>query len=392
MPKKIVLKILLLFLSWRVLLFLVGGMADSFFVYAPSFPYADALLADFGVSRELFSWGNFDGVHYLTIARQGYMQVDLIQAFFPLYPLVMTFVSSLGLSSLWSGLFISNAMTFVMLLLFYQLVNKNSDEKTAWWSLVALLIFPTSLFFGAIYNEALFMSLVFGSFLLAGNKKWLWAGLVAALATSTRIVGVFLFPALLIQWLYPSYVVFSKKIWPKIWQKVKDRPQNLFFISLTLLGLGSYMTYLHFNFNDAFYFLHVQSEFGAGRQENLVLLPQVMWRYLKILVTAKPIDWKYYTYAQDLVLSLGSLTVLLAFWKKIKPSWLVFSLGAWFLPTLTGTFSSMPRYILACFPIFILWGGWLKTAKPVWKYLSLTISGILLIINTLLFIQGYWVS
>ncbi|HOI05491.1 MAG TPA: hypothetical protein PLJ02_03465, partial [Candidatus Woesebacteria bacterium] len=160
------------------------------------------------------------------------------------------------------------------------------------------------------------------------------------------------------------------------------------------LGLVSYMGYLWVNFNDPFYFLTVQSQFGAGRQSQLVIWPQVVWRYLKIIFTVRPIDWKYFAYVQEFCLSLIGLYYLIkAFLKKELPlAWILFALGAYFMPTLTGNFSSMPRYILVCWPIFFYLAKDFSRWKPQAKILYLTISLLLLIINSMLFIQGYWVA
>ena len=128
-----------------------------------------------------------------------------------------------------------------------------------------------------------------------------------------------------------------------------------------------------------------------GRQETIVLWPQVVYRYIKILLTARPIDWKYFSYVQDFVLSIGVAIGIYLARKKIKLSWLIFSVLTYLLPTLTGSFSSMPRYILVIFPLWM----WLahKLSQPSrWRCCYYLVSVILLMINTILFTQGYWVS
>jgi Gpi18-like mannosyltransferase len=249
---------------------------------------------------------------------------------------------------------------------------------------LALLLFPTSFFLGALYTEALFLLLVVGSFWFARKKHWLLAGLLAGIASGTRVMGVFLWPALILELWWqtkPANLIIF----------IKSNLKTIGQLSLSLVGIISYMLYLWLTFADPISFLNVQSEFGAGRQESLVLFPQVLWRYTKILWTIKLFDWKYYSYVQDLVLSLTALSGLLVFFKKIRPSYLLFALLAFFLPPLTGTLSSMPRYLLVCFPIFILLGQ-VCAEQRVWRVLLLTSSTILLIINTILFIQGYWVA
>src|SRR3989344_4709824 len=87
---------------WRVALLAIAAYAISSLPFKPSFPYWETLLEPNG--HPLFwSWGNFDGVHYLTIAMHGY-SAQFTQAFFPLYPLAIrytqTFVGNYLSSSL----------------------------------------------------------------------------------------------------------------------------------------------------------------------------------------------------------------------------------------------------------------------------------------------------
>jgi Gpi18-like mannosyltransferase len=365
--------------GWRLALLVIGLLASRLLVYEPSFPYARELLGGLALPRWFYSWANFDGVHYLTIAASGY-SAAFTQAFFPIFPLILRLLPHY----LIGGLILNLTLATLLVVIFYNLVKLDHSAKIAQWAVVGLLFFPTSFFLGTLYSESLFLLLVLVVFWLARQKEWLLAGLLAGIASATRVMGVFLWPALLLE----------------LWWQVKPTSLTSFIkhnlkaivqISLSLLGLLAYMLYLWQVFDDPLFFLHVQSEFGAGRQESLVLFPQVIWRYTKILWTVRPFDWKYFSYVQDLVLSLSTLSALLVFFKKIRPSYLFFALLAFFLPPLNGTLSSMPRYLLVCFPLFILLGElWAK--NKVWRYLLMTGSVALLIINTMLFIQGYWVA
>ena len=154
------------------------------------------------------------------------------------------------------------------------------------------------------------------------------------------------------------------------------------------------MVYLNKAFQDPLFFLHVQEEFGAGRSDRFVLLPQVMYRYLKIFLTQHEWTWSYYAYAQELFVTsvVFCLLLYLTFkqWKKHIPE-LVFSWGVFIIPTLTGTLQSMPRYVLVVFPLFIVWNR-LGRDKP-WLYWVLCgVSAMFLLLNVVLFLQGKWVA
>jgi Gpi18-like mannosyltransferase len=383
-------KLLLTVFLWRVFLFIISFYADSFLIYDPSFPYYRSILARLGFPRWIFSWGNFDGVHYLTIVKKGYLGTGLIQAFFPVFPMILRFFRSLSID-----LFFPITLGFQFLVtwvlsgtLFYFVKETlGKSKKIAWWSAISLLIFPASFFMGALYGEGLFLLFILLSFIFAKKKRWLLAGIFGAMASATRVVGIAILPALLIElWLsrknklsYSGVVNFIKKDW-----------LNIIKISLSSLGLLAYMFYLQKTFNDPLYFFYVQSEFGAGREEGLILLPQVIWRYLKIFMTA-PVDLKMFAYVQEFLFSIGAFCLLIFSWKKVRLSYLLFSLLVLLIPTFTGTFSSMPRYIMVAFPIYFLLGEWFSK-KSSFKVFALVLSLLLLIINTLLFIQGYWVA
>lgn len=373
-------KLFLTVLIWRLVLFGFSFFADYFFTYSPSFPYSQDVLAKLNLPRWLYSWGNFDGVHYLTIASKGYFGTGLIQAFFPVFPLLIRFLGGF-LVTLITQFFIIFGLVGILFYFVRKVLGKTN--KTAWWSVIFLLSFPTSFFFGALYNEGIFLLLILLSFIFAKQKKWLSAGVVGALASATRVVGIAIWPALIIEW----WLSKEKKLTIKnVKRELKNSWMELIQLSVSILGLMGYMLYLNKVFEDPLYFFHVQSEFGGGREEEIVLLPRVVWRYIKILATS-PLDWKFFAYVQEFIFSLGTFVILLFSWKKIRFSYLAFSLLVITIPTLTGTFSSMPRYILVAFPIFYLLAEYKKC-----KIFALVLSLALLIINTLLFIQGYWVA
>ena len=372
-------RILLIVLGWRLLLFLIGAVAPQFFAYQGSFS-TPSVLQNYQLPAWVNRWASFDGVHYLSIIEQGYKKIGLIQAFFPIYPLLAKWLGLLINNNLLSLLIINNLATLLALYLIYVLNQQYFKRSQQFLPIILFLIFPSSFFLGAAYSEGLFLLWIFAAFYFFGQKKFWPTALFIALASATRIVGIILLPAMLIDLFYQN----KKKI---------DYSAS-FILCVGALGLVSYMGYLWVNFNDPFYFLTVQSQFGAGRQSQLVIWPQVVWRYLKIIFTVRPIDWKYFAYVQEFCLSLIGLYYLIkAFLKKELPlAWILFALGAYFMPTLTGNFSSMPRYILVCWPIFFYLAKDFSRWKPQAKILYLTISLLLLIINSMLFIQGYWVA
>ena len=146
MTKKNYLHISLVFIIWRITLFAIAFFAPQFLAYQPSFPYVDTLLSNHNLPAWFYSFANFDGVHYLTIAQQGYFGIGLIQAFFPLFPLLVAILSKLSINSITAGLILSNLASFLFLVIWFLIFKKLKGKKLAYLSLPVILSFPTSFF------------------------------------------------------------------------------------------------------------------------------------------------------------------------------------------------------------------------------------------------------
>jgi hypothetical protein len=367
-------------LVWRIILLIVAFYAIQTIAFKESFPYWETLLEPEG-SPIIWSWGNFDGVHYITIAEKGY-SAQYTQAFFPLYPLVIRYLSKVPLSYLIAGLSISHIALPIALFLFYKLVRFDYSAASAKRSLIYLMLFPTSFFLGSLYSESLFLALIFGSLYAARQKKWWIAGILGAFASATRFFGIFLLPALLIEWYYGKDRTKEYSIGKLI--------KTVFPITLSALGLVLYMLYLNKAFSDPLLFLHSQPYFGAERTGGkLILLYQVFWRYTKMLLTVDIHSLVYYTVFLEALSGLLFLLLTLIAFKRIRISYAIFGFLAYITPTLTGTLSSMPRYVLILFPCFILLG---RIRNFRFQRIWWILSAILLGINTALFIRGYWIA
>lgn len=404
MTKQEWIKITGVFVIWRIGLFVIGSIAQQLIPYQPSFPYTNLILATYNLPQWLYSWANFDGVHYITIVSLGYYGIGLVQAFFPFYPMIVNGLNYLFANPIISGLLVSNGFFYLFLLVWYSFVAYKYNRHLAWKTLLVIISFPTAFFFGAMYTESLFLFLVVSSFYAAEKHRWSIAIGCAILASATRLVGIFLIPALFVELLrqqYHQYMLQLRKIGHHFSKKAIVDFLRIFWkwqfagqiLAITLGGLGLvlYMMYLWLTFDDPLYFYHVQSQFNVGRSETVIFYPQVVWRYVKILATYRPLGFHYFSYIQELLVATVGFGVLILSAEYVVLSAVLFSLLALALPTLTGTFASLPRYVLVCVPIYVYLAKW-GEKHPHWFKLYLSVSTILLILNTILFIQGYWVA
>ncbi|MBI2074630.1 MAG: glycosyltransferase family 39 protein [Candidatus Levybacteria bacterium] len=387
--------ILIVFLIWRLFLFLPLFLGYLLLASRSGYEYTNIwkfISPYYPVSSFfLYPWANFDGVHYLRIAGDGYTNNG---GFFPFFPLIIHVASlAFGGSSVFgsveffSALILSNIFFLLAFIVFYFLIRFDFSEKIAVSSIVFLLLFPTSFFFGSIYTESLFLLLSLLCFFHARRKEWLQAGILGSLLTATRIVGISIFPVILYEFIVAEKVQLA-------FRQKKDR-LKLFIKSLPLyfipLGLLSYMWFNVLKWGNAFYFLKAQGTLMNGRStDSIILFPQTLVRYAKILPTVSFYQYEWWIALLEISTFIIVSILLFVAWKKgIRFSYILFSLFCFLIPVSSGTFTGLPRYSVVLFPIFIALA--LINNKKI-QIAYAIISTVLLFILLMLFSRGYFVA
>ncbi len=384
-------KILSTFFVWRIFLFVFAFLAVFLIpVFGNRFPYVDRVLSITHLPGWVWGFGNFDGVHYLRLAQDGY-SAQFSQAFFPLYPLLIRIFNFFPKGNLdpnfytdpsyfYTGLILSSVFFIAGLYLLFKLWKLEQGNKIAWISILLLLTFPTAFYFGSIYSESLFLLLAVLTFWFVKKDKFILAGLAAALASATKVQGVLL------------GLFLAVELWEKYKGKFKGSGKKLLKdilgVIISPLGLLTYMFYLYRIYGNPIYFLTAQPAFGAERSSvPLVTLPQVVYRYIKMLLVLPPGDLSFWNAVLELLITLVLVIALIYAFKKIKFSYWIFITLSVLLPTMTGTFSSMPRYALLAFPLIPLIANFNKASRYI------IIAQVLLeIVLIAVFTRGYWVA
>ena len=324
----------------------------------------------------LRSYGNFDGFHYWHIAKDGYGLYQ--EAFFPLYPVLIKISSFFTNTYFINGLIISNISFALLLFIIFKLIRVTEDKSTTWWFLIFFLSFPTSFFLTSYYTESTFLLFFTLSLYFLTKEKYLSSSIFGYFAALTRFIGLFTVIPIFI------YLLTERK-------KLNFRKIAVLFSPV--LGFLSYSTYLYIVKGDFLLFINTQPSFGANRSNHLILLPQVMYRYLKILLTFK-LDITYFVAILELSVFSIFLLVLLyqlySYFKKrieipknkglrILVGLNLFSLTNLLLPTLSGTLSSIPRYALLSLSFFIFLAA-IKSVR-----IKFTIAVIFIITHIILF-------
>ncbi len=328
-------------------------------------------------------WANFDGVHYMNIAQNGFGYGEF--TFFPVYPILIKFLSgffgnSLAMFNLF-GQIISNLSTVVALFGLYKLIRIDFNQKIAKLSVILALLFPTAFYFVGVYTESLFFALLVWSFYFFRKGKYVQASILAFLLTLTRAVGIGIFPAFVIGWLWEN---FRSKNWPKKFP---------YIFLIIPLGLLSYMFYLYVKVQDPLAFFHMQVYVGEHRSSHIILIPQVLYRYIfKITPNLNYSYWQgVFAFLLEWVIGVLYLALSVYFFFKSKLSYAIFSFVAYITPTFLGSFSSLPRYVLILFPAYALLAKWLIGSR-VKTFAFCSVLFILLIVSFCLFSRGFWLS
>lgn len=316
-------------------------------------------------------WGRWDAVHYLDIGTSGYHGTDM--AFFPLLPLLIGILGKVMGNHLVAGLVISNVALFFALLFLYKLVEHEFDRTVARRAIFYISIFPTAVFFSAVYTESLFLMLTVASFYYMRERRWWLAGVIGMLASLTRVEGVLLAVPFAIEW------------WSAYRENAVAGVKNFVPIILIPLGLVLFMGYLWVLNGDPLYFSHVQSHWNRQLAAPWTSIGNSLH---KIATAVGP-----QTVAQqilEIVFTALMIGVLVGGWRRLKPSYIAYMGLSILMPLCTSSLMSMPRFALVLFPMFTILALWGQ--KPSVNNVIVALSLPLLGLFTVLFADWYWVA
>ncbi|MBI4062478.1 hypothetical protein HY410_00995 [Candidatus Gottesmanbacteria bacterium] len=329
--------------------------------------------------ESVWVWGNFDGAHYVSIARSGYFTSTV--PFFPLYPyLIKIAVEVWRVSFIVAGQLLSVASLWLSLLVIVYLLREDQHEGDFPLLLAVLIVFPTSFYYAAIYNDALFLLLATLTLLFARRRQWTAAGVTSALATLTRLNGLALTLYLIVEY---SLATRGRIV------KLFTHHGALFAILAPLFSFLGYLFYVERTLGS---WQLVFSGMRIWQQDKLTLPVQVVWRYLTILSTGEWVRYVYWVATLEFFFVLLYTCLLVYSWKRIRLSYWVFFFTSILIPMLTGTFAGMPRYGLHLYPFFLTLTILLSRAPPFLRMIYFSISVVLLVVFLTLFSRGYFVS
>jgi Mannosyltransferase (PIG-V) len=319
----------------------------------------------------IYPFQRFDALIYGRIAINGYKNAvhtnDI--AFFPLFPTVVGAIGRLFggdlLAASWVAVIIATLAYIAALTMLDHLVARHHGREVAERTVLYSAVFPTAFFFLAGYTESLFLALVCGVFLAAERRRWVLAGLLAALATLTRSQGIVL------------VVPLAVEIGFDAWKRLRHRKLPVVAGYMApLLAVAAFLGYNYYASNI------VGAPILAAEKAGWFKVPVVPGKAL-----LDDISWYIHTRKglPDLLSALALVGGSVIAWLRLRWSWAAYAsiaAAANLSITVTHPFISpsegLDRYVLTVFPLFVL--AAMFTGRSRWLHYGwLTASAALLL-------------
>ena len=415
----------------RLLVWLAGSGAMLAFGFGPVRNAFDPR----GVTRGLGSLGGllvapaarWDAAWYLVIAHYGY-RPDLgaftssRTAFFPLYPLGLGAIARLGVPPIAAGVLLSVAALALALYGIHRLTTlelahfgAGSSAEAARLAVLVTAFAPMAFFFSAVYSESLYLALSVGLFLCARRGRWVWVGVLGALATATNGAGIVLLAPAAMLYLYgpredrePDFQPGRSRIAPRIAPRYRLR-KDFLWLGLVPAGVGLYVAYLAFSGGDALMPFHAQDVWGrhfAGPYLGVWDGVKAAFAGARQLLSGQRAHVYFPAAGGSPDIVAGHNLMLLAFlgaavpmvvgvWRMLPRAYGVYVIAALALPlsypVASQPLMSLPRFLVVLFPLSIWLGAWLAV-HPRARAPVLAGSCLLMVFFVAQFATWHWVA
>ena len=350
-------------------------------------------------------WMQFDTGWYVYIAEHGYdrHQVDEFKAgdmsavaYFPAYPLTVhqvarvtsdDYVLAAELSTVACGL--------AVMLLFWSWCKRHLSPTARRTSLLLYALYPYAWFlYGSGYGDALFIALTIGAVLLVERDRPVLAGLVGAIASASRLIGVGTVVGLVAITLQRRHAVVrveadGPRRWWSGWRldRARLRPRDA-GVLLGFGGVASYCVFLWVRTGDFLAWNTVQSAPGWNQGTG----PKTWIKYSFFAEVLRGSPGYSVRLVIQALLCLLFLAAIPLVWKRLGGGYAVYTAVILAIPLIgSSSFMGFGRYLLAAFPVFAV-GGQLLDERTQLRRVAIGTSAIGLLVLASFFGRGFYLS
>jgi len=290
------------------------------------------------LTRMMIQW---DGLHYLSIARDGYEHHPCGHlrnamcgnvGWFPMYPMLGATVAWIGLDQRYIMIGLSWLMLWLSLLVLYRLVALKYDYRIAFVALIALLIYPGAFYYltSFPYATLLLLSTVVFYLLETRRLRWLWlpTAMLAVTYPSGAMIGL---PIL--------YMTVAK------WRQLVTRDREYLVVAMLSIPVAIlvYFGYYWYAFDDFWLYVHFQSQSFFAHEPSFPLW--VIYRSLSSLPFGGPINAS---------LTLAILSAAVFYTRRLPGTWQWFLFGILLFTPTMGTTVCYYRHIVVAWPLAVM--------------------------------------
>jgi hypothetical protein len=377
-------------LPWRAIVLQASGMWLATRLVFAIFTYVAVVFnsqgfdpADMGLGGSfppdvaLNHWKRWDAGWYINIAATGYEPDAVRTAFFPLYPLLIRTFTFAGDDTfqLIVALLISNLGTLAAFIALGLITAHEAGPSASPFAICALAAYPFAFFLTAAYPDGIFLGLAIFSIFFARRGLWYGAAACAFAAALARPTGIILVLPLL--WEYAHQHGWLTRQWrDKIRLDIIAR--CVLVVGAVPAALSLYGLYLWVIFGDPLTFLQAQTFWLH------TFVPPWELPGIAIHAVQKEPAWSFSQLRVliDILPAIIFIAVTIAGVRRMPISFTLYMVGALYVtlasPIVTSfdPFTSVPRYLLAAFPVFLLLGQWMMS-RP-WANIAFVSGGFML--------------
>jgi hypothetical protein len=309
---------------------------------------------------------DWDGNWYLQVAQSFYPPHLLTlhgqltynaAGFEPVFPALIRFVTLFGVTYGQSAFFVSLVGGAVATLLVWRLGTVLVDEEVGRIAGILFAVFPgMGVAWGLFYCECVGLAFAAGCLLLLLRERWVWAGVVGALATATSPMAV------------PLVLPAGVAAYQAIRRRGRDGVGALSAVAIVPAGFVAYVGTLAIRYHDLFFWWHLQRQAWTAKIDFGRSLLDLLWHpYMGGFQGKGWMEWVG-------VAAVGCALYALAR-TKLPAIVNVYCGGVFVMMFVSNSLGFKPRFLAWAFPALIAVAA--VTRRRGWRPIALFFAGLM---------------
>lgn len=328
-------------------------------------------------------WQHWDADLFVKVARFGYppttAYADHTEVDFPAMPIALRLAHLVTANWTAAGLLVSLVAGGVAACAIYHLAASDDGPEAGRRAVLYLVCFPYAVFLFAGYSEGLFLAFATTSWVYARKGRWREAGLLAAGASFTRLLGLCLAVGLGVEYLVQRWHAGGYRAWFR-WDAL--------WLGAPLASAAAFVVYMHARTGDWRAYEHAQ-EAGWGR--HTASLSEGFRTVLHAANGGDQAGFYAWSWRAEMLAVLGGGVLFVVLLCLRRWGEAAFVGTSAYLLAAQNYYASSVRAALVWFPLYLLLAK--LTVRRDWAHgLVLAVSAPLMVVFVILFGMGGWVG